>query len=90
VLGNAAVRKLAIPDLTTTVQTNDHWHRRGLFAREGQQPEIGERASVDCRNVFGCGGCNCDTLFDLSGVVACDRNLYRVLCSVDSVCAHVR
>jgi uncharacterized membrane protein YoaK (UPF0700 family) len=40
---NAAVRKLAIPDLATTVLTlTIHRHRRGLFARERQQPEIGE------------------------------------------------
>ncbi len=71
--------------------TNDHGHRRGLFARERQQPEIGEKGCVGRRNVFGCGvGCSRHTLLDLSGPVACDRNLRRVQCSVVSLRAHVR
>jgi uncharacterized membrane protein YoaK (UPF0700 family) len=41
---NAAVRKLAIPDLTTAVLTlTITRHRRGLFARERRQPEVGKK-----------------------------------------------
>jgi hypothetical protein len=70
---------------------NDHRHRRGLFARERQQPEVGEKGCVGRRNVFGCGvRCSRHTLLDLTGPVACDRNLRRVQCRVVSLCAHVR
>jgi len=70
---------------------NDYGHRRRLFARERQQPEIGEKGDVGGRNVFGCGvRCSRHTLLDLSGPVACDCNLRGVLCSLVSLCTHVR
>ena len=89
---NAAVRKLAIPDLDDNgPDINDYRHRRGLFARERQQPEIGEKDCVGRRNVLGCGvGCSRHTLLDLSSPVACDRNLRRVRCRVVSLPAHTR
>ena len=69
--------------------TNDHGHRRGLFARKRQQPEIGEKGWVGRRNVFGCGvGCGRHTLLDLSGLVAWDRDLR--LCAVRHCFARVR
>jgi Protein of unknown function (DUF1275) len=34
---------------------NDYRHRRGLFAREREQPETGEKGCVGGLNVFGCG-----------------------------------
>jgi hypothetical protein len=71
--------------------TNDHRHRRGLFLRERQQPEIGEKGCGGRRSVFGGGaGCSCHTLFDLISPLACDRNLRRVQCGDVLLCAHVR
>jgi hypothetical protein len=47
---------------------NAHGHRRGLFARERQQTEIGEEAWVCRRNVLGWGvGRRRHTLLDVSG-----------------------
>jgi hypothetical protein len=87
---NAAVRKLAIPDLTTTVLTLTI---TGIGAdsppRERQQPETGEKYCVGGRDVLGGGiGCSRHTLLDLSGSVACDCNLHIVLCSVVPLCTH--
>ena len=71
--------------------TNDHGHRRGLFARERQQPEIGEKGCVGRRNVFGCGvGCGHHTLLDLSGLVARDSDFRLVQCGIVSRVAHAR
>jgi hypothetical protein len=68
---------------------NDYGHRRGLFAREGQQPEIGEKDCGGRCNVLRCSvGCSRHTLFDLSGPVVCDCNLRRVQCHVASLRAH--
>ena len=70
---------------------NDYRHRRGFFARERRQSEIGETGCGGRRNVLGCGvGCGRRTLPDLSGPVACDRNLRRVRCRVISLRADVR
>ncbi len=71
--------------------TNNHRHRRGLSAREGQQPEIGEKGCVDRCNVFGCGvGCSRHTLLDLCGLVAWDGDLRLVYCGIISRVAHAR
>jgi hypothetical protein len=71
--------------------TNDHRHRRGLFARERQQPEIAETGCGGRRNVLGRGvGSSRHTLLDLGGPVACDRNLRRVQRRVASLPAHAR
>ncbi len=70
---------------------NDYRHRRGLFARKRQQPEIGEKGCVGGRNVFGCGvGCGHHTLLDLSGLVAWDSDLRLVQCGIISRVAHAR
>src|SRR6266853_4140918 len=58
---------------------NDYRHRLGLFARERQQPEIGEKGGVGGRNVsWGGARCSCHTLLDLSGPVACYGDLRRL------------
>jgi len=77
---NAAVRKLAIPDLTTTVLTLTV---TGIAAdssfRERRQPEIGEKSRFQSWHLFrGSGRCSPHTLLDLSGVGSCDGTLRRV------------
>ena len=74
---NAAVRKLGSHDDRPDI--NDHGHRRGLFVRERQQLEIGETSRVALSNIFRRrAGRDHHTLLDLSGRVACDRNLRPV------------
>ena len=89
---NAAVRKLAIPDLTTTVLTLTI---TGIGAdsslANGNNPRLARRVASVAAIFFGCGvGYSRHTLLDLSGPVACDRNLRRVLCGVVLVRAHAR
>jgi len=70
--------------------TDDHGHRRRLFARERHQPAIGDKGCICRCDVFGCGDrCSRYTLLDLSGPAAGDRNLRCVLCSAVSVGARV-
>src|SRR5882724_2064370 len=89
---NAAVRKLAIPDLTTTVLTLTI---SGIGAdsslANGNNPRLARRGCVGGRNVFGCGvGCGHHTLLDLSGLVAWDSDLRFVQCGIVSLIAHAR
>src|ERR1700735_3481689 len=89
---NAPFGKLAVPDLTTTVLTlTITGIGADFFAREQPDPEIDQKSRVGGRNVLRCGvGCSRHTLFDLSGPVACDRDLRLVRCRVVSDGAHVR
>jgi hypothetical protein len=56
-----------------------------------RHPEIGEKGCGGRRNVLGGAvGCGPYTLLDLSGPVACERNLRRVRCRVISLRADAR
>jgi len=88
---NAAVRKLGIPDLTTTVLTlTNYWHRCGLFDRERQQPEIGKKGWSGRPQCFFWRRVRCSSykLLGLGSLVACHRDLHLVQCGVASrICA---
>ena len=89
---NAAVCKLAIPDLTTTVLTLTI---TGIGAdssfANGNNRRLARRVESVVAMFFGAAfGAVVHTLLDLSGPVACDRNLRRVQrCAVSRV-AHAR
>ena len=88
---NAVVRRLAIPDLTTTVLTLTVTGIAADSARERQQPEVGEKSRFSLGNLFRRSvRCSRHTLLNLSGAGACDRNLRRVQCCVVSLIAYVR
>jgi len=89
---NAAVRKLAIPDLTTTVLTltitgigADSW------LRERHNPRLARRVASLAAMFLGAAlGAVIITLLDLSGPVAWDGDLRLVQCGIVSLIAYVR
>ena len=82
---NAAVRKLAIPDLTTTTDPNGHGYRCGFLARKRQQPEIGAKSWLCLGNFFGAALGAVVTRYSISGAlglatgisVVCNAALFR-------------
>jgi uncharacterized membrane protein YoaK (UPF0700 family) len=76
---NATVRKLAIPDLATTVLTLTI---TGIAAdssfANGNNSRLARRDGSLIAMFFGAAFGAVDTLLDLSGPVACDHNLRRV------------
>jgi uncharacterized membrane protein YoaK (UPF0700 family) len=88
---NAAVRKLAIPDLTTTVLTLTI---TGIGAdsslADGNNPRLARRGASVAAMFLGAALGAVVIHHSISGPMACDRNLRRVQCRVVSLCAHVR
>ena len=86
---NSAVRKLAIPDTTTTVLT--------LTVTGIAADSTLAKGNIDEENCFSLGNlsqrsarCSRYTLFGLSGFVACGSGLCLVQCCVVSLIAYVR
>jgi uncharacterized membrane protein YoaK (UPF0700 family) len=89
---NAAVRKLTIPDLTTTVLTLTI---TGIAVdssiANGNNPRLARRVGSVVAMFLGAAlGAVIHTLLDLGGLVAWDSDLRFVQCGVVSLIAHVR
>jgi len=80
---NAAVRKLGNTRSDDNgSDTNDHGHRRGLFDRERQQPEIGKKVASVVAMFWVRRWVRHHTLLHLSGLVAWNSDLRLVQCGI--------